>query len=406
LAHARRLFTALGDPQNRAPVVHVVGTAGKGTIAHLVTSRLLERGHSVATHMSPHVYDPRERFLIDGSLPDWDDVLIAAHSVDSAAREVMADTGRPPSYFAITAAISWELGRMASTDFSVVEAGIGGRYDATNVIDRSDRILVISAIGLDHVDVLGSTVAEIAEAKVAAARGCAHVVLAPQPDSVARSTVVAATGLLGIDLIEVGSPSGGDWPLEADAVAATVETLVLGSRGTEPMIRSLPPGRLERVSAQDREFVFDGAHNEMKLAGLARCLKSNPGGAPACVIAAVGRGKNLIGCATEIGAIAPVVIATEFDTDPSHPGQGPHSWPAGDLAAAVVAADPNVRTVVASSPAAAVWAAVSSTAAGETIAVTGSFLYLSEIRTAATDKAAGAASRRSRSAIRRWRRSD
>jgi len=139
------------------------------------------------------------------------------------------------------------------------------------------------------------------------------------------------------------------------------------------------------VYAQDREFVFDGAHNELKLAALAASLGSGPSGRVACVIAAVGRGKNLHGCAGEIAAMAPMVVAAEFDTDRSHAGRGPRSWPADDLAAAVIAADPTVRVVVASSPVEAVSAAVGATEAGDLIAVTGSFLHLSEMRDAATD---------------------
>ncbi len=381
-AHAERFLATLGDPQNRVPTIHVVGTAGKGTIAHLLTSRLVARGHTVATHMSPHVDDPRERFTIDGRLPDWCTVLAAASEVDRGAEEMLRTTGRSPSYFAVTAAMSWVVGRAAATDFSVVEAGIGGRFDATNVIERTDRILVVSAIGLDHVDVLGSTVTDITIEKVAAARGCSLVVLAPQPHPAASATVIAELKRMGADLVKVPPTDGHDWRVEADSVAAAVEALMLGASATQPGIRPLPPGRVEHVHRNGRDFILDGAHNEMKLSGLLRTLVRDTGGPAACVIAAVGRSKDLASCAAALSRLAPIVITTEFDTYPGSVGTMPASWPAAELAAAVEIASPATRTLVADSHTSATTAAVQLTEPDAVIAVTGSFLHLSEMRSA------------------------
>jgi len=381
-AHAQRFLATLGDPQDRVPAVHIVGTAGKGTIAHLLTSRLVERGRTVATHMSPHVDDPRERFMIDGRLPDWRTVLSAASEVDRGAGEILRTTGRWPSYFAVTAAMSWVVGRAAATDFSVVEAGMGGRFDATNVIQRTDRILVVSAIGIDHVDVLGSTVKDITIEKVAAARGCSRVVLAPQPHPGASATVIAEAERMGLELVEVLPTDGHDWRLEADSVAAAVEALLLGGPVTRPGIRPLPPGRLEHVHRNGREFILDGAHNEMKLSGLLRSLVCDTGGPAACVIAAVGRSKDLTSCAAAVSRLAPIVIATEFDTSTGAVGAMPASWTAAELAAAVEIASPRTRTLVADSHTSATTAAVQLTEPDALIAVTGSFLHLSGMRAA------------------------
>jgi len=380
--HARRFFATLGEPQNRVAAVHIVGTAGKGTIAHLLTTRLVDRGHTVATHMSPHVDDPRERFMVNGQFPDWESVLTAAREVDHGAEAVRHSTGRSPSYFAITAAMSWVLGRAAATDFLVVEAGIGGRFDATNLITRSDRILVVSAIGVDHVDVLGSTVADIATAKVAAARGCARVVLAPQPHPEATATVVREVERLGVGLVEVATADGCDWRIEADSVAAATEALLIGGSVSKPTLRPLPPGRLERVSTNGREFILDGAHNKMKLSGLLGALTRDLGRPPDCAIAAVGRGKDLSECAVAISKLAPVVVATEFNTAADSPNGSPASWPAAELAGAVAEVAPWVSTLIANTPAEAVASALRATDPGAEIAVTGSFLYLGEMRAA------------------------
>ncbi len=133
LGLSRALVDALGHPQRHAPAVHIVGTAGKGTVAALLTDRIVAAGISVATHQSPHVHDVRERFLVDGRRPDWSDVLPAAESVAGAVEDVRASQGRAPTFFAVTAALSWELGRRRGVDIFVTEAGIGGRLDATAV---------------------------------------------------------------------------------------------------------------------------------------------------------------------------------------------------------------------------------------------------------------------------------
>ncbi len=372
----------LGSPQNRVPAVHIVGTAGKGTTAHLITRRLVADGLTVATHMSPHVYDPRERFTIDGGLPDWPTVLAGAAEVFDAARRTRRSTGRTPGYFSASIAMSWILGRRAGTDMLVVEAGIGGRFDATNVIDRADRIVVVTPVGLDHTDVLGSTVGEIAVEKATVVAGSAGVVVAPQSEPVVASVVAVAAETAGVDVTMVEASSSGDWRLEAEATAAAVEAIVTGRSAPVTMPRCLPPGRLERVDALDRLFILDGAHNATKLGGLADVLNRDPPGPVRCVIAAIGKGKDLESCALALSRLAPMVIATGFDTDPGGSGPAPRSWPARELARTVSELSSATRVTVAHRPVDAIDAALRNTDEGDVVVVTGSFFHLADVRRA------------------------
>ncbi len=372
----------LGDPQNRVPAVHIVGTAGKGTIAHLITRRFVDDGLTVATHMSPHVYDPRERFTIDGELPDWPTVLAGADEVFDAAGRSLRSTGRAPGYFSVMTAMSWVLGRRADTDILVVEAGIGGRFDATNVIDRADRIVVVTRVGLDHTEVLGSTVAEITVEKAAVVAGSAGVVVAPQSEPVVASVVAVAAEMAGVDVTMVEASSSGDWRLEADATAAAVEEIVTGRAAPVTMPRCLPPGRLERVDALDRIFIFDGAHNATKLGGLADVLNRDPPGPVRCVIAAIGQGKDLASCAIALSRLAPLVIATGFDTDPGGSGSAPRSRSPDELATAMATLSPSTHVTVAHRPVDVVDAARRNTDDGDVVVVTGSFFHLADMRRA------------------------
>jgi len=381
LGHARGFFRALGDPQNRVRAVHIVGTAGKGTVAHMVTNRLVAGGHTVATHMSPHVYDPRERFLIDGEMPDWSEVIVAAHEVHDAVEQTRLSTGYAPSYFAVTAALSWVMGRTFDTEFLVIEAGVGGRHDATNVIDRPDRLVVVTAVGLDHTDALGSTVREIAAAKVAVFTGCSAVVMAPQTDSVATEVAVKAARAAGVKLV-VPVVSSGDWRVDCDATAAAVESVITGRSSSSTTLQGLPPGRLETIEAGGRVFVLDGAHSPIKLGGLADSLALDWPGKVRCVIAAIGRSKDLHACAHVLARIAPMVVATSFDTDPGGSGRFPRSWPVAELATAVSRVSPLAQVCTADDPREAVEVAVRKTGRGEVVVITGSFMYLAAARRA------------------------
>ena len=112
--------------------MHVVGTAGKGTVARLVAASLRAAGGSVGLHQSPHVHDIRERFMVADELPSWEEVVAAIEEIRPHA-DAPASTGEPPTFFALTTAIALVMARRAGTDWLVVEAGIGGRVDATNV---------------------------------------------------------------------------------------------------------------------------------------------------------------------------------------------------------------------------------------------------------------------------------
>ena len=373
LALARALVDALGSPQRHAPAVHIVGTAGKGAVAERLTARLVAGGIGVATHQSPHVYDFRERFLINGEMPAWSAVDTAIEEVDAAVAEVRASAGRAPTFFAVTAALSWVLGRQHDVDVFVTEAGIGGRVDATAVLDRPDTITVITHIGLDHTDVLGSTIEAITGEKVAVMAGRRLAVLGPQSSNVVRRVVGEVSAAHSVELVEVG-PVDGDWRAHADAIAEAASTLLAPIVGRRIPVAPLEssPGRLEERVVVDRLVILDGAHNPLKLNALHEALGDRE---PAVVIAAVGAGKDLAGCAAAIASFGAPVLAVEFGGE-----VGPRSRPAEAVVAAVT--DAGGSASVADNPVDAVTQARGLTVSGDTILVTGSFLILSDIASA------------------------
>src|SRR6266536_3343287 len=160
------LLTRLGDPQLRYPSIHVVGTNGKSTVTRTIEALLAGAGLSVGSYLSPHVRGWSERIRVGGEEADF----------EAAIERVRAEAERldATQFEALTAAALTEFAA-AGVDVAVVEAGLGGRHDATNVLDA--RVVLLTNVGLEHTDVLGETREAIAREKLAVAKPGAVVVL-------------------------------------------------------------------------------------------------------------------------------------------------------------------------------------------------------------------------------------
>ena len=162
----RALLTELGSPQDAYPAIHVVGTNGKSTATITIEQLLLSEGVSVGTTISPHVASWSERIRLNGAEADFEGAM---ERVRAPAERLQA------TQFEIVTAAALAAFATAGIDVAVVEAGLGGRFDATNVLRT--RVVLLTNVGLDHTDVLGSTVEEIAREKLAVAPADGIVVL-------------------------------------------------------------------------------------------------------------------------------------------------------------------------------------------------------------------------------------
>ena len=378
LDRARRFFAAAGDPQDSARQIHIVGTAGKGTAAAAIVGRLVGAGAPVASHMSPHVYDLRERFLLNGRLPSWEQVASALSELWPAMQEVERTDGRPPSFFELTTAVAWVIGRQAGVRYLVTEAGIGGEFDATNAISRPDKISVIMPIGYDHLEILGHELTEIARTKADVIMTGGDVVIAPQPWPEAHEVVmrtVADRAARPHDVVDLGT----DWVAQAAAVADEVARL-LDDDSLDLTSAPAPvhlPGRLEQIERGDRTIILDGAHNPLKLRTLAEHL---PEPADLAVVA-LSVEKDLDACAIELAKLAPVIITAQFAVIAA--GRViRQSWPTHELAEAIRKADPTREVVESTDVETAMADAMERAGRDATIVATGSFMMLEPARDA------------------------
>ena len=296
------LVDRLGHPERAFQSVHVAGTNGKGSVTAMVDAALRAAGHRSARYTSPHLVDLTERFVIDGR-PVSEDALVAVVADLQRIAESLLESGTlsaPPTFFEVTTAAAFELFRRAGVAVAVLEVGLGGRLDATNVV--LPAVTAITSIAFDHERYLGSTIEAIAFEKAGIIKPGVPVVIGElQPEAAAVIDRIARER--GADVIRTtavdarGFTIGLPGPHQAGNAAIAVKLLeTLDAKGIlvppEAIARGLAqpewPGRLDRRRlAGGRELLLDAAHNPAGAAALASYLKAEHGGPCPLVFAAM-----------------------------------------------------------------------------------------------------------------------
>ncbi|HXE94633.1 MAG TPA: Mur ligase family protein [Gaiellaceae bacterium] len=279
LDRIKALLAALGDPQLRYPSIHVVGTNGKSTVTRTIEALLADAGLAVGAYLSPHVRGWSERIRVRGEEADFE---AAVGRVRAEAERIEAT-----QFELVTAAALAEFAS-AGVDVAVVEAGLGGRYDATNVL-RSP-VQVLTNVALEHTEVLGSTREAIAVEKLAVVQpGSTVVVGEPEWEGLAREN--------GAEQVVVAGHSN-------LAIAIAAAEAYLG-RPVDGHVQVQLPGRLERLSEDPLE-IWDGAHN---LAGLGYMLPRLPT-ASYVVVASILADKDVEGMLAALSVLGSRLVAT------------------------------------------------------------------------------------------------
>jgi len=197
LAHMRVLLAAMGHPENSFPTVLVAGTNGKGSTAATLASILQASGLKTGLYTSPHLIRINERIRLNGKPLADDDFAMLHDVIDRTAERLVGEGDLPwhPSFFEMLTAMAFEYFARSGPDLVVLEVGMGGRLDATNVVEP--RLSIITDIALDHQKYLGETVAEIAREKAGIIRPGGVVVTLPQ--------LAEANNVIGSTILDVGA---------------------------------------------------------------------------------------------------------------------------------------------------------------------------------------------------------
>ena len=380
LDRMHRLMTVLGLPQGKFASIHVVGTNGKSSTARFCAAILEEHGLQTGSYTSPHLRSFRERIEVSQlAVPEAD----FAAAVSRAAQAVEMVDGTAPAddhvtqFEALTAAAYHELARRG-VEVAVIEAGLGGRYDATNVIPS--RVQVLTSVGLDHTRWLGPTLADIAEEKLAVVRDYATLVVGPLDPEVAavahrvadarHATLVPAPADVGVPLRALGRFQRGNF-----AVAAAAAKAFLG-RALDPHCveraadRTMVPGRAELV-AEGPRTVFDGAHNPAGAQALAESLDDMLGAArPRVAVLGVLEDKDAAGMLD--------VLLPHFDSAVFTRSRNPRSLPPAALVS-LAERRGGTPVEVEAEPRAAVERARALAGTGGAVVVTGSIYLIADL---------------------------
>ena len=343
LRRMEELLGRLDNPHLKARTVHIAGSKGKGSVAAMITSALTASGYTAGLFTSPHLHTFNERIRVDGELISAAELvsLVARLKPEVEAVNRKATYGRLTTFELITT-LGFAYFELKGVDFQVIEVGLGGRLDATNVVQP--EVCIITSISFDHTEVLGNTLAEIATEKAGIIKPNSIVVASPHIDEVAQ--IIEQTCLAcPAELVRVGSdvtwqslgfdssrqslrvqgrlanyelsiPLLGQHQLENTATAvAALEVLaekgfhISGDSITKGLAQVSWPGRLQVLSRRPL-IVVDGAHNPDSARKLKQSLEQYFDFDRAILIIGTSSDKDLAGIVSELVPLFDKVIAT------------------------------------------------------------------------------------------------
>jgi dihydrofolate synthase/folylpolyglutamate synthase len=415
----RRAMELIGDPQQMYGIIHLTGTNGKTSSARMIDSLLRAHGLRVGLMTSPHIRVLNERIVVDGEpVPDdvlannFDDISPYLAMVDA---ELVANSEAPLTFFEALTVLTFAIFADAPVDVAVVEVGMGGEWDSTNVANAD--VAVITPIDLDHVEILGPTIRDIARTKSGIIKPATRVVSAGQrPEAMEEilvacdkneaplvvfgrdfdvshiqpgvgGQVVAIRGVVG-EYSDLVLPLLGDHQADNAALALAAVEQFLGG-GERPLSHEAveeafstasSPGRLQ-VLAQRPTILVDGAHNPHGAQALARSVAQFFSCDPLIAVLGVLREKDVTGIVEHLDAVVDRFVITQSRSD--------RAFSPEDLAEVVSRVAGPERIILAPDVDSAIEVAVALAGSDGGVLVTGSITLVAEATDVVTRRSEG-----------------
>ena len=341
------VMSLLGDPQNKIKVIHVAGTAGKGSVCHYISHLLQIHGFKVGLTVSPHLVNIRERIQINNKMISETKFCQYLSEIQPFIEKIKETKYKTLSYFEIIHALAYYVYFKEKVDYVVMETGMGGRYDATNTVASENKVAVLSKIGFDHTEILGDTLEKIAAEKA----GIIHkhnlvisidqkpevekVFLTKSRDNEARFNVVKKYSSaikshnmctqfdfsykdISIKKIELSTPA----LYQLENVSLALSTLIEISKRDrfqidEDLIRKTLiaiklPGRFDIKSIKNKQIIIDGAHNPEKMSAFVKSLVARFPNKKFRFLVSIKKGKNYKEILENITPVASKIYLCEF----------------------------------------------------------------------------------------------
>ena len=413
IQRSRQFFELLGNPQNNLRAIHIAATSGKGSTSHILDELLRAHGKTVGLHVSPHVYDYRERMIVNGKLISENVLVETLNSILPAIQKMDASEAGRPTYFEVSNGLAFSIFSNQGLDYSVIETGLGGMNDSTNTSERDDKGAVIGQIGEDHVDILADpgqlidahadglipesfinlpTIVERIAVQKAGIIPFGGTVLALSQDPAVNKIFEDMAAFRNAklhwvkrrDLLGVPFNLPGDFQLDNLALALSALEYIAERDGwqvSDDAIRLalgkvVLPGRFEVRKYKDKMMILDGSHNPQKMKALVEAFEQRCPNQQATIILAIGSTKDAEATLKELSPIAQHIICTDFFTN----RQDFKTAAVRPVELAAMAKRcTNAKVTIASSHQNALDQAVSSES--DILLLTGSFYFLGEINT-------------------------
>jgi dihydrofolate synthase/folylpolyglutamate synthase len=402
LERITHLLDLLGNPQKSFPSIHVGGTSGKGSTSTIIASIFRNAGYKTGLHTSPHLQILNERYQINNRIAPTTKLLECFKEIKPAIQEVARDNPfGPPSNFEAQVTLAFEFFRRENVDIAIVEVGLGGALDATNVLVAN--VAVLTNVGLDHTDVLGDTVELIAQDKAGIIKPGQIVVSGlTQPSTIKivedrcrskQATLWQFDRQFTLENDEEGMSFLVKFP---DRVYNDLHTSLMGDfqiknsscavAAVHAFNQSIPtsairngisqttiPGRME-VIQNNPTVLLDGAHNPDKMLAASRAVTKNFPNKERIVVFALKAGKAYLDVLPLVVADAKTLIITAFTTELWHPFD-PHT-----LSQIAKSLKPDIDIQIESDPIQAVQLALSVAKPEDLIWITGSLYLVGNVR--------------------------
>ena len=291
LKREKYFLQLLGNPQNKIKVIHIAGTSGKGSTCYLISCLLKAHGFKVGLHLSPHLTDVRERFQIDNKIISKKEIIFYLNKLIPFVDKVKHSKYGKMSYFEILVGLAYFIFSEKKVDYAVMETGLGGLYDATNVVDRPNKVAVLTKIGHDHTKILGKTLKEIAFQKAMIInKNSLAVSIYQEKEAEKAIKEVAKKKQAKLHFIDPSNSLGmtqglgliGEYQKENASLALeTVSLLAKRDRFKVDEKKILQVfttahfiGRFDVKKTKGKTIILDGAHNPQKMEAFTGALKN------------------------------------------------------------------------------------------------------------------------------------
>lgn len=344
----KMVMKEIGNPQEKYKVIHIAGTSGKGSVATLTSYALAKQGFTVGLQLSPHLLDIRERVQINNELITQKKFITYLNEIIPIIDTVSNSEYGEVTYFEILVALGYYAFWKETVDYAVIETGMGGLYDGTNIVTRKDKLSVITRVGFDHMSVLGNTLPEIAAQKAGIIQTGNTVIISPQEEAVSQvlqdtaqkknAEIVAVkekdftveqvtkNGTVFVDnkrnrkislsLIGAHQAENAQVVVEIIHTLSQQEEWTLNEEGMDIALQEAKlPGRMDIVNTESSTLIIDGAHNIQKMEAFLTALHQLYPKEKHTFLIAFKHGKDIESMIQAIEPMAKEILVTDFWID-------------------------------------------------------------------------------------------